>query len=299
MGLVVVRPNDVPAFLLERRTRLLRHNHLPRFEGIVPHYMKERVLAEVIRRHYDDLKPFFSPGVLLIGGKTGDKATRAMVRRFAELKHEKWGAKDGYDGEGKYAYGAKDYFNLMWQREKHGGVTPAFVQMNGKASIAGAVFPIQVNTEDVTTHAHMISNHTYSLDTITGSVLACPIICSNGSVKGTGKALIVDGVLQYAAILAYFRYIDDLIAYSRPAEYGPEKRHIPITEHLPTDANFVKLHNRNGARVVCIVDGGSGAEDRNAGGYGFIAGYTTHLKPGEAMLATLKKIEKTVRGIIR
>jgi len=291
-------PHEVPALLLERRTRLIgrfeNDGGIARAPFLVPHASKEKVLNAIFSKHHQDLAPFFDKGVQMVGGSVGKKVTRRMLHSLSELKFNVWGEKDG----GKFS--ANDYYALMRQKEKHGSFTPTFVQFDAKGGLAGAVFPIQVNTEDVTTHAHMISNHTYALDTITGPVLACPIICASGTTKNVGHTLIVKGVLPYAALLAYFGYISDLIAYSRPADYSPEKQAaMGILEHLPEDPNYKKFHGRNGARVVCVVEGGSGELDQKTGGYGFIAGYTTHLRPSEGMQAAFQKISRTVEKLLR
>ena len=301
----LVLPRDVPHILLERRQRLAKsQGEIPQLPFEVPHAKREAVLKAVFRKHWDkDLKQFFSPDVRLVGGSVGARATHHLLREVASLKFDKWGKKDGL------AFSANDYYALLRQREKTGSYTPTFVLMNSKGKVGGAVFPMQVNTEDVTTHAHMISNHTYILDTISGAVLACPIICANDTVNGAGQTLIVKAVLPYASLLAYLRYISDLIAVSRPADFSHEKQGISILEHLPEDPNFKKFHGKNNARIVCVVEGGSSYLDEQAGGintpdakkdgYSFIAGYTSHLKPGEAYLDVLQKIGKTVERLLK
>ena len=302
----IVKPHEVPSRLLEMQTRLLRkmesEGGLPRFEGVIPNSMKADVLKEIYARHWKELKPFMHKDVMMIGGLVGKRPSRRLLKEIADVKCDVWGPNDGN------TLSSKDYCRLLAQREKRGAYTPMFVVFDEHGEVGGAVFPIQLNTEDVTTHAHSISNHTYALDTITGPVLSCTIICGNGKVKGVGQILISKGVLAYATLLGYFKYISGLIAQSRPRDYGPEKRHVPILEHLPNDPNYANFHGKNGARFVLVVDGGSSYLDEKAGGintpeekkdgYGFIAGYTSFLRPSQEYLAVLEKIGKRVERLI-
>ena len=87
-----------------------------------------------------------------------------------------------------------------------------------------------------------------------------------------------------------------------PANFWVEKQKRPeltILEHLPEDFNYKYFHNKNGASVVCVVDGGSGKLAKMTEGFGFIAGYTSHLRPSDDFLAVLEKIGKTVERMLR
>ncbi|MCX8195445.1 MAG: hypothetical protein N3G22_05080, partial [Candidatus Micrarchaeota archaeon] len=118
------------------------------------------------------------------------------------------------------------------------------------------------------------------------------------TVGGAAQKIILNAAVPYADILYYFGYIEDAVAYSRPADYGPEKRGTPILEHLQNDPNYRKFHARNGAPVVCVVEGGVNELDQKAGGYGFIAGYIPHLVPIGEFQAVLRLIGETVRKVI-
>jgi hypothetical protein len=94
------------------------------------------------------------------------------------------------------------------------------------------------------------------------------------------------------------RYIDDLLAYSRPMGYTEDKRSIPILDYLPKDPNYMGFHKRNGSKLVCVVEGGSSPLDACAGGYAFIMCYTTAMKPDKEFQAVLDKIGKSVMGML-
>ncbi|MCX6772168.1 MAG: hypothetical protein NTV88_00140 [Candidatus Micrarchaeota archaeon] len=245
---------------------------------------KELMVKEIFKSHGKMLSQFFHPNVKMIGGRVGGTLDASTLYELAELQHAKWGAKDG---------NTKTVESYMMDLVRKKGPTPIFVYFNDSGHVEGAVFPVQVGNRHVTTWQNAVDN-----DSAIGDDVACPKICTYGNVEGVAKALITEGVLPYATVLAYFRVVFDLIAYSRPANYGPEKRGIGILEHLPTDPNWAKFHFRNDGRLICVVKDAVSALDEKAGGYGFIVGYTKHLNPSEQMLVALKAIEKDVKWML-
>jgi len=303
----LVSPNEVPALLLERRERLAKKldaNGCTRFPYAIPDQKKVKVLRMVFRKHQDLLSPFFSPEVQMVGGLVGKKPKNGLLCELATLKREKWGEKDGL------LLSVNDYLRLLRQ---HNGPTPTFVYFRPDGKVEGAVFPEQVPTWCVTTWGATTGNNTWKNDTIFGDVGICPQICSYMTIGGVGKTLIVQGALPYFTVLSYFNYIYDLLAYSRPAEFGPRmegklspeglalsRDGLTILEHLPNDPNYAKFHARNNSRLVCIVEGGVEEKyDEKSGGYGFIAGYKPFLCPNGDFLPLLQEIGKSVEKMLK
>lgn len=287
----LVQPHEVPVTLLQKRVNVWQHmirsgGEFPCVSFDVLKEKREWAVKEIFSKHKERLSPFFHSRVKMIGGLAGEKPDMNTLFELAMLQHQKWGAKDG---------NTKKVGDYLKELEMKGGPTPIFAYYLDDGKIEGAVFPVQVDVMKVTTWQNAVDN-----DNANGDVLICPKICSYGTVMGAGKqpvgkSLIVEGVLPYATVLAHFRIIYDLLAYSRPANYGPENRNIGIMEHLPNDPNWKKFHFQNDASLVCVVEEGVSRLDEKAGGYGFIAGYTKHLRPDEKMLFALREIATDVK----
>ena len=285
----LVSPKNVPALLFAGREKLFRKLEAEKaFSSIpldIPAKQKGRVLREVFSKHEEDLAPFFHKNVRKIGGITGEKPDEAMLLQLARLQHFAWGRKDG---------GLKSVQNYLKMLEERAGPTPIFVYFHDDMkTVEGAVFPRQVKTRDVTTWDRVVKK-----DALSGDVFVCPMICSYMQLHGVGKSLITGAALPYATVLTYMRYISDLIAYSRPADYGPEKRDVLILEHILNDPNWVKFHYTNDARMLCVVKNGINKLDEKTGEFGFVVGYNRHTRPGEEFLAVLEKIGKTVERLL-
>ena len=285
----LVSPKDVPALLFAGREKLYRKLEAEKaFSSIaseVPAGQKRQVLQEVFSKHADDLAPFFHPSVRLIGGATGEKPSEGMLMQLARLQHFAWGKKDG---------GLKEVRHYLKALEEKKGPTPIFVYFReDMLTVEGAVFPRQVKTNDVTTWDRVVKK-----DSLAGDVFVCPMICSYMQLHGVGKSLITGAALPYATVLTYIRYISDLIAYSRLADYGPEKRDVLILEHILNDPNWAKFHYTNDARMLCVVKNGINKLDEKTGEFGFVVGYSKHARPSEAFLAVLEKIGKTVGQLL-
>jgi len=296
MGLIaiakekLVKPEQVPNFLIERRVRLfgkmlndatpsgiLRNEALPSAPYRIPDERKRVALKVMFKGK--ELSPFFHENVRMVGGLAGETLSLDVANQLAVLQKEKWGAKDGNE---------KKVVEYMAELVEKSGPAPIFVYFeNGR--VEGAVFPVQAENGNVTSWQNTVDSDSYKGDTV-----ACPKICSYGNVGGVAKALITEGVLPYATALSYFRLAFDLIAYSRPADYGEEKRGTGILEHLPTDPNWAKFHFRNDGKLICVVENAVSRLDENAGGYGFIVGYARHLLPDERMLSALQAVEKNI-----
>jgi len=326
----IILPGQVPGALMERKRIWTKNGTLPRLPFEVFCEDRRAVMRTVIKEHAMEIAELMHPNIRMVGGIDGwpnasgwkkDKSgllmpskelilpakgtgsapqasfdlsnlifmepSKELFTELAKLQFAVWGEKDG---------GMKsiiDYFNILCLRD---GPTPIFVYFRDNGEVESAVFPIQVRTKDVTTWDGLTFNGTWKNDTLCGDLLACPMICSYMTIGKTSKSLIVEGVRPYAVIEIFLRFIDDCIAYSRPGNYGPEDRHIPINEHLPQDPNYEKFHARNNARLVCIVEGGvDGRLDKKTGGYGFVAGYLEQVLPDEKFNNLLKGIERTVR----
>ncbi|MFA5930340.1 MAG: hypothetical protein WC861_05645 [Candidatus Micrarchaeia archaeon] len=285
----LVSPREVPSLLSAGRAKLFRKleesGALMRIREEVPVGMRRKVLREAFRLHSDSLAPFFHPSVKMIGGVAGERPDEKLLLQLAKLQFHAWGKKDG---------GLKSVQDYLKMLEAKTGPTPIFVYFRADGNVEGAVFPRQVKTLDVTTWDRVVRK-----DGLEGDVLVCAMICSYMMLHGAGKALITKGVLPYATVLTYLRYISDLIAYSRPADYGPEKRDVLILEHILNDPNWAKFHYTNDARMLCVVKNGINKLDEKTGRFGFIAGYTKHTRPSGEFLAVLEKIGQTVEQLLR
>ena len=294
----LVLAKDLPGFLDDRRARLaakLDAEGFPRFPYSISDSKKRQVLETIFDKHWDILKPFFHPQVQMVGGVAKNKPTPALLEELAALVHSQWGGKDGW------RFSKDEYLQVL--RELN-GPTPIFIYHRPNNEVEGAVFPEQVQTASITTWDGTTHNSTWKSDTIFGDVGVCPRICSYMQIGGVGKNLIANGALPYFTVLAYFNYIYDLLAYSRPSEFGPlrangtsRKEGRTILTHLPRDQTY-KFHMKNGGYLVGVVPDGVNEHDKEAGRVGFIAGYKRNLVASGELLAVLQQIGADVAKLI-
>lgn len=330
----IISPRQVPKFLDVRKEsqweKIERDNAFRRLPFIIPDNKKVEVLKVVNEEHGEEFKQYCHPKIKLIGGIMGEKPNSRIGAELGLLQEFAWSEKDG----GTMDY--RDYTGLVEKRwktlappskteklfvrnweELNPTPMPVYYLVEGdvkgpvfgrikkldvdgkktdfevKTDVEGSVFPRQTKTRLVTTW-----ESTVRMDIITGNVMICPKICSYMTKGGVGKALITQGVLPYATLLAYLRYVDDLLAYSRPSDYGPDKRIKSILEHLQEDANY-KFHIiSNKADLVCVVKGGINKNDPNTATYGFITGYTKYFRPNKDFQEFLDRVGETVKKFL-
>ncbi len=301
----IVNPKELPAYLVQQRTKIwskmLREEEFfpgfsaPNAKKEVPEETREQLLGGIYLKYADALSPFFHRNIRLIGGVVGGQPDSDTLEQLSRLQYAAWRNNDG---------NLKDVQGyLKGLEEKTLGVknnpTPivAYFRDNFETgevgnTIEAAVFPRQVKSEDVTFWDNVAKK-----DTLMGDVLVCPMICSHMTIKGVGRSLIVEGVLPYAAVLAYFRPIFglfDLIAYSRPTN-EPNPPNASAVEHVLNDPNWASFHCRNVSKLLCVVPDGINVKlAPHTLGRGFVVGYAAHLRPSNGMLAVLHEIEKDV-----
>lgn len=275
--------HKLPSFIMERRLKFwLKHtDKVARFPLKIPEEKKEIFLQEIFKVGSAELSNYFHPNIKPIGGVIDKNPKYDIFFELAKLQYTVWGAKDGSTKE------INDYLNTLKQ---HNGPSPIFAYFKDDGKLEAAVFPVQIKTENMTTWDSATGNGTRSTDSIKGDLFICPMICSYMTMGGVAQKIILNAAIPYARILYYFGYIDDAVAYSRPADYGYENRHKPILEHILSDPNYSKFHARNGATIVCVVEDGINKLDSKAGGFGFIAGYISHLIPDYEMQSKLYKL---------
>jgi hypothetical protein len=301
----IVSPKELPEYLVRQRIKIWskmlgEEEPFPRFSATnlkkeVPEGARRELLREIYRKYFDALSPFFHRNVRLIGGVVGGQPDSDTLEQLSRLQYAAWRNNDGN------LKGVQDYLRGLEGKtlDVANNPTPivAYFRDNFETgevgnTIEAAVFPRQVKGEDVTFWDNVTKK-----DTLMGDVLVCPMICSHMTIKGVGRSLIVEGVLPYAAVLAYFRPIFglfDLIAYSRPTN-KPAREDVSIVEHVLNDPNWASFHCRNVSKLLCVVPDGINAElAPHTLGRGFVVGYTAHLRPSDGMLAVLKTIEKDV-----